>query len=273
IPSLLPRRLMSNGIALHSMARNLDQVLAPSIAGVLLAIDPALTFLAIVVMHLFSTVFSMRLPKGAPAQGKGRGMFGEVKFGLRYIAGAPVLRTLVGLAFVAVILGYPFQQLLPVFQDVLLISEWQFGLMYSAVGLGALVGSLLLATFARLATRGYPQLLTGVMFGVMLAAFALSPVYALSLFLLFFLGMASQSYNTMNQTLMMTHSDPALYGRVASVNMMTRSFMPLSVLPMGALVDAFGAPTTLAVSGTLLVLVVLLIGAAVPSLWRERAPT
>src|SRR5690606_24853612 len=141
--------------------------------------------------------------------------FGELVFGLRYVVGTPVLRTLVGLALIAVVFGYPYHHLLAIFKSILDASEVQFGLMYSAVGAGGLIGSLTVASFSRLATRGYPQLVAGIVFGLVLAGFALSPYYPLSLGLLFVLGFCAQSYMTMNQTLMMLHSDAGLYGRVA----------------------------------------------------------
>ncbi len=271
IPILLDRKRLANGVAIHSSARNVNQILAPAVAGVLLSINPALAFVVIATLHLVSTSVSVRLPIGRPLNTKGRGTIGEIGFGLRYIGSSPLLRTLVGMMFLAVILGYPYQQLLAVYQTVLNINTAQFGLMYTVVGVGALLASLVVASFSQLAIRGFPQLIVGVAFGVVLSAFALSPYYPLSLALLFMLGFASQSYATMNQTLMMIHSDPGLYGRVSSVNMMTRSFMPLSVLPMGALVDVFGAPATLGVSGVMLAMVIVAMGLAVPSLRRRRA--
>ncbi|MDA1036219.1 MAG: hypothetical protein O3B65_04990 [Chloroflexi bacterium] len=51
---------------------------------------------------------------------------------------------------------------------------------------------------------------------------------------------------------------------------MSRGFMPLAVLPLGALVDAFGAPRTIAVAGVVLAMAILLIGAIRPALWREQ---
>ena len=93
-----------------------------------------------------------------------------------------------------------------------------------------------------------------------LAAFALSPSYALSIALLFCTGFAHQAYTTINQTLIITRTDPALYGRVMSINLMMRSFITMAILPFGALVDQFGAPVTLAAAGGILAGSLLLIG-------------
>jgi MFS family permease len=271
IPLLLPRTSLPNGVALQGMARNLNQVLAPSIGGVLLTIDPVLAFTAIVVLHTVSMLVSMGLPMAMPIEAKSRGVGGEALFGLRYMLGNPVLRTLVGLSLLSIFLAHPYQQLLPVFgTDVLKVSPFQLGMMYTAMGSGALASSLIVASFSSLITKGYPLLIAGLVFGVALVGFALSPYYWLSIPLLVLTGAASQSYAVINQTLMMMSSDPALYGRVASVQMMMRGFMPLVVLPAGFLVDEYGAPTTVATGGVAFAGAILLLGTLRPALWQTR---
>ena len=201
-----------------------------------------------------------------------KGLAGEMLFGLRYIAGHQVLRTLILLGLVAVAFGVPYQQLLPVFQkDVLDVGETRLGFMYTMVGLGGLVATLTVASFPHLALRGFPQMLAGIAFGVALMLFAVSTAYPLALVMLFLTGLSAQSYMTMNQTLIMMNTDPGMYGRVASVNIMVRSLFPMIVLPMGIMVDAFGPAVTVASSGGLLALSILLIGVFRRELWRGRA--
>lgn len=262
IPVFLDRRLVSNGVALHSAARNLNQIVAPSVMGILLAWDPKVAFSVIGVLHVLSMMVSLGFPQGRPSEGKGRGALGEVAFGFRYMLSSPAHRMLMLMIFLAVLLGMPFLHLLPVFQEVLGVGPSALGLMYTAVGAGGLVGSLLVASLSTWSERNLPQILAGVSFGLTLVGFALSPFFALSVGLLFVVGISSQSYQAMNQSKMILATDPALYGRVVSTNMMIRSFMPMSVLPMGALVDSWGAPITLAGAGALLALAMIATGAA-----------
>jgi MFS family permease len=271
IPVLVPRHSLGNAVALNASGRNLNQILGPALAGVLLAIDPFLAFMVIVALHLTTIAVSFGLPLAPPTGNAKRGAGADLIFGLKYVWHNKQLRTLVGLALLAVALGYPYQQLLPVFQkEVLDVGPERLGLMYSALGLGALTASLVVASFAGLSQRGYPQLLAGIAFGVGLVAFALSPIYWLSLPLLFVTGFTSQTYTTMSSTLMMLNAAPELYGRVSSVNMMTRAFMPLVVLPVGALTEVFGAPATIATTGALLAVAIVLVGVVNPALWRGR---
>ena len=261
VPLLLPRRLIPNGVALQAAGRNVNQVAAPGVAGILLGIDPLIAFVTIASFHVLSMAMSLTFPAGRPEQQRSRGMRGELLLGFRYVFSTPLLRLLFGMLVIMLVLGMPYVHLLPVFQEVLSIGPELLGFMYAATGLGGFCGSLTVASFTRLA-GGLPQMIAGVGFGVALAAFALSPSYALSIALLFCTGFAHQAYTTINQTLIITRTDPALYGRVMSINLMMRSFITMAILPFGALVDQFGAPATLAAAGGILAGSLLLIGLA-----------
>ena len=271
VPFLVPRGKLPNALGLFSSVRNMNQVTGPSIAGILIAIDPFLAFSVIVAMHIIAFALALGLPVGAPVEKSHRNVMGDLIFGLQYVWKNPTLRTLIGLALVAIVLGFPYQHLLPVFQkEVLDVGPERLGFMYTALGVGALAASMFVATFPDMVHKGYPQLLTGIAFGVALVGFALSPLYWLSLGLLFLTGMASQAYATLNSTLMMLHAEPQFFGRISSINMMARGFMPLAVLPLGAFIDVFGAPVTIAFAGGALALAILLIGAMRPVLWRDQ---
>ncbi|MDA1036218.1 MAG: MFS transporter [Chloroflexi bacterium] len=271
VPFLVPRAKLGNALGLFASIRNLNQIIGPSIAGILIAIEPFLAFTVIVALQSTAFTLALWLPKAAPIKRSTLSVGRDLIFGLRYIWSSTKLRTLVGLGLVAITLGFPYQQLLPVFQkEVLDVGPERLGFMYTALGTGALTASLLVATFSGMMHRGFPQLLAGIAFGIGLVAFALSPVYLLSVALLFVTGLTSQMYTTLNSTQMMLNAEPQFYGRIASINMMSRAFMPLVVLPFGALVDAFGAPTTVATAGVALMCTIVLIGALRPALWRDQ---
>lgn len=253
IPHLLPERHIPNALALESTARNINRVFAPALAGMLLAWHPTLAFYAVAVVYGLGVLTLTRLPSGLRGDGERSGPFAEMMVGFRYIWERPSLLALILLAFVPILLGMPFQTLLPVFQaDVLGVSERALGFMYTAIGLGSIVGSLLAAYLAETPHKNKIQILSGVAFGIILAMFALSTNYALSLAFLSIAGFMSSGYLTFNRMLVVLQTDRALYGRVMSIYGMTWSLMPLALLPIGALVDQFGAPAAVAGSGLLL---------------------
>jgi MFS family permease len=101
------------------------------------------------------------------------------------------------------------------------------------------------------------QRLAGVMFVLFLIMFALSLNFHLSLILLAVVGLMSQGYMTLNSVLIMEMTDPAYYGRMMSIYMLTFSMAPLAMLPFGFLVDYFGVSRTEAVAGLLLAIIML----------------
>ncbi len=253
IPELVKGDELTNALALDSSGGNLNRVLLPSLAGVLIAWEPTVAFYAVALFYLGGALTLLRLPIATPHATKRESVLNEMMAGFRYITGYRQLRVLIAMGFLAVILGIPFQQLLPVFQvDVLGVGPVQLGLMYTAVGVGALSGSLVVAYRSKTLRKERFQVIAGIAFGVMLIPFALSSVYWVSLILLGIIGFASQSYLTLNRLLVLLRTDSKMYGRVMGVYMISWSLMPVATLPMGALVDAVGAPLTVSVAGALL---------------------
>jgi hypothetical protein len=145
--------------------------------------------------------------------------------------------------------------------------------MFASVGLGALVASLVIAAFSTWLTRSGLQLAAGFTFGAAVVAFALSPLYLLSLLILFLAGAAGQVFSVANSTQMMYHAHPALYGRVSGLNIWIRALMSIALLGYGALIDVFGAPATVATGGVVFIGCVVGITLAFPRFWRGTHAT
>ncbi|MEZ4520059.1 MAG: MFS transporter [Thermomicrobiales bacterium] len=262
VPHLVSDRQIPNALALDSTGRNINRITAPALAGILIAINPTLAFYAIFVAYALATLTLAGLPSGLRGAALTGSALTEIAVGFKYIRAHAALLALMLMSFVVVILGMPFQQLLPVFQkDVLDVGPRALGFMFTAVGVGAIVGSLLVAFLADRPDMGRMQLGAGLLFGVGLTGFALSKSFVLSLGLLVIVGFASQGYLTINRMLVMQNTERHLYGRVMSIYMMTWSLVPAVVLPIGLIVDRVGVSATVAASGA--ALTVVLIGAAI----------
>jgi MFS family permease len=180
-----------------------------------------------------------------------------------------ILLVLIAIAFIAVILGQPIQQFLTVFQrEVLQVTPRELGLMYTAIGIGALLGSGIIAGIANSPYRGMIQMGFGIAYGVSIIGFASSHIFIVSLATLIVLGLASESYMTINRVEVITHTDPSILGRVLGIYVMTWALMPISALPLGFFVDIFGPVATFTGTGSLMVIFIVLIMALHPTVWR-----
>jgi len=259
IPELVSIERLANALALNSTGMNLNRVLAPALAGLLIASHPAVTFDVMAVFYFASALMLLRLPKTGPAKfPHPHSALADIWDGLRYIVQNKRLLALIIMAFVPTLFGMPYQQLLPVFQqDVLHVGPKALGMMYTMVGVGSLIGSLSVAAMAQSGKKDTIQGIAGVLFGVVIVLLALSSVYALSLVVLLAVGLASQGYMTLNNVLLMEATDPAYYGRVMSIYILTFSISPVAMLPIGFMVDHIGVSPTEATVGAILAVLMM----------------
>ncbi len=264
---MVGRGQMANALALESTNRNLTMIAMPAIAGVLIALNPTIAFYAVVVLYSLAVGTLFWLPKGSRGDASKGNTFSQMAVGFKYIWSSRLLTIFIVMALIPILIGMPYNQLLPVFQkEVFDVGPTALGLMFTAGGVGALIGSLGTAVFSNSPRLGYVELMAGVAFGIFLTLFALSPAYPVSLVFLFGIGVSSQIYLTINRSLLMINTDPNLYGRVTSIYSMMWYLMPVSLVPMGIIVDRVGAPATVAVAGMLVVGFMLLMGIRFSSL-------
>ena len=254
---------LANAIALNTAAMNLTRVLGPALAGVMLAVSgPTVVYFFMASSYVLVLVLLSGLPRSGrerlPAAER-EPIWEEMKGGVRYVlVENRIIAGLILISLVPVIIGFPYQMMLPVFQKVVFeVDEKGLGFMFTAGGVGALIGSLAVATFADHPRASQFQLVMGVAFGVTLAAFAWSPNYWVAISILPLVGASSMAFLALNNTKVMIETDPNYHGRVMSLYMLTWAFMPLGGIPIGFLTDAFGAPATIGVSGIVLALFML----------------
>ncbi len=272
---LVGRENVAPAVALNNASTTTMSIIGPTAAGFLIAMP----FLGVTyTMYLISAVYLV--PVGAlffidsdPPVVKKQvtGWLGDLGEGVRYMAGHPTLRLLFTGAIFAMIIGYPYQQLLPVFsEDVLKVGASGLGLMSGCIGIGAICGALGVANVSRPRTLAFLLVCAGTMFGSSLFVFGLMRLFPLVLVSLVFVGAAFSSFQTLTNTLAISSSAPAYYGRVSSVQQFGYSLSALAVLPLGVIVDAVGAPTVVMAMGLMLATVFLGLGLFSPLLRHVR---
>ncbi|MCO5175506.1 MAG: MFS transporter [Thermomicrobiales bacterium] len=270
IGQLVSRDRLMNAVALNNAGMNFCRVIGPSIAGALIAvpfIGAGGVYVIMAAMYGYVVISLLRInDRGVPLGTQRPPPIDSLREGLRYIRGNGVVSTLLTLAFVPVLLGMPYQQLMPVFaEDVFNVGPSALGLLLTFNGIGALAGSLTIAGLTAFQRKGLLQMGLGIAFGLSLAVFAFSESFHIGLGTLLIIGFVSSGYQALNSTLVMNNCDPAYHGRVMSVYMLTFSAMPLAVVPYGALSDAFTAPLTIGIGALLLAAIIAVVGIVHPS--------
>jgi MFS family permease len=252
---------LGNAIAINSSMVNIARLIGPSLAGMLIAVTSegwcflvdGISYLAVI-----ASLLAMRLPvtqaKRAPAS-----MAHELHEGWAYVSKFLPVRTILMLFAVVSLMGMPIVVLMPVFAArVLHGGPHTLGFLMGAMGVGALASALSLA--ARKTVRGLIRMIpvAATVFGVGLIGFGLSHWFWLSMITVLIGGVGMMLGMAASNTIIQTLVSEDMRGRVMSYY--TIAFMgmsPFGSLLAGSMASAFGAPVTVIVSGS-----VVLLGAA-----------
>ncbi len=261
---------LPNAIGLNSALFNASRIVGPAVAAGLLALVGggwcfavnAVSFLAVIEAYRRMRPAELRR---APRQVAQRG---QVRAGLRYAWGEPVLRRTIGLVGLVALFSFNFPIILPV------LAERTYGggsAMYSALtatmALGSVVGALVVAGRRRPSDR--TLLVTGLASGLLLAATASTtrlwlvlPLFALSG------GAGIAFFSTANARVQLVAAGE-MRGRVMALY----ALVFLGTTPVGAplvgwIVQRFGAQVALGGGGLLAALSVA--GVLLPAALTER---
>ena len=251
------RPIVPNAIAAYSLSEHIGAVVAPVLGGLLVAL-PVVgyggAFLVVAALHAGIFVVFAGIPEQAPAGSvDGESVLDRIRAGIRYARSSPSLRVVLTISALAMVLGMPFRQLLPVFADrVFQAGPAGFGLLLGAAGIGAISGAIGAARI-----RGGPRLviwpgILGAAFGLGALAFALAPSFGVGLVLAAAAGAAAAAFTTTNSAIVASIPDAAYYGRAASLYQLTFALGPLGAIPIAALADRIGPSLAVAAGGLLL---------------------
>lgn len=245
---------LANAVALNSSMINAARIVGPALAGAVVAkfgegvcfMINAVSYVAVIVALLMMKL-TEQLPQAAPSVSIGRSLIE----GARYTLATMPIRDILILLGVLGVMGMPYMTLMPVFAAHVHNSGADaLGLMFGAVGLGALIGALFLAQRKNIIGLGRVIVAATLGFGLGLIVFTVSQVFWLSLLLLVGVGCGWMVLIAASNTALQTLADNEMRGRVMSLfSMMLVGMAPFGSLLMGWAADQFGAPLVVAIGG------------------------
>ena len=271
ISDIVPEHRLMNAISLNNSGMNLTRVVGPAAAGVMIVfINTAGVFYLVGAMYVLAFILVAGMRAGSSVSTRARkDVFDDIREGVGYAIRDQTLRGLIIMTFIPVLFGFSYFVLLPAWaREALDVGSEDLGILMMLMGVGALIGSLALASMTNFKKRGLLLLAASVGWGVSLAIFSQATSYALAVPLLMFMGLLSSLFMSLSMTLTQLKSTPEMRGRIMSINMMTFGLMPLSALPFGALAEQIGTPDALGLSGLLLAAFTVLFALAYPSFRR-----
>ena len=253
IPSLVSRDKLSNAIAIGSIPWQTGRILGPSVAGLLIATFGAAVGFALAALAYYLAIglyTRLRIADERPAA-RGESVLRTLAEGLRFVASQPLFSSLTALTFFNSVFGMAYVSLMPIFADRYFdVGSGGYGLMQSIGGIGAMLGTFVLATLAsRLRQRGRVLLTGGAVFGLALVGFSQAPSLPVALVLLVVMGVANTFYLTLVNIILQEQVPTELRGRVMGIYGLAFNLIPIGGILAGALAAAVDARFAVLVGG------------------------
>ncbi|MDR7417349.1 MAG: MFS transporter [Armatimonadota bacterium] len=264
VPHLVDSTNLLGAVSLAQSTYPIGGFFGPAVAGVLLGWlgteriyilfgVNVFTFLAFLVA--LSMLGDVPQERAVPAS-----LLGSVVDGLRFVWDRTPLRALLVVITVSGVFGRSYLALMPAFaRDVLGTDARGLGFLTAAPGVGVVIGAAGLSAVGGLRHQGRAIATAALAFAVVLAAFAASRAFAVSLATLVVLGFATVTLVATMSAAMQAASPDRLRGRVMSLWAIANVGLP----SLGAMLTASAAAmigvSTAVMAGAGLVLIVALV--------------
>lgn len=256
---LVGREELATGVALQSAAFNIARVVGPAVGSIIYAaMGPgwcffinALSFAAIIlaVMAIHTDLSSHSTATESVWSG--------IMEGLRHIRTNKPMRSVVMLTGMTSLFAFScYSTLMPAFaKDMLNITDRNphYGLLFSAIGAGAIVGVYQIGRSTVNGHRG--RMVVGGAFVFSITLLLLSHVYSFwpAILLFFVLGLSAIGQFATANTLTQSLAPDELRGRAVSLHMFaTGGLHPFGAMLAGAVAQAYGVPVALTFGASVL---------------------
>jgi len=283
IARLVPAPLLPAANTLGFTTSTAGGVLGPLASGLVfsaLPVEGALPVAYGVDALLFTVSLwaTWRLPPMPPLLDEGtreprRLGLASVADGFRYLAAAPVLLLSFAVDVIAMLFAMP-RALFPEVATERFGGGAAIGWLYSAIGIGSMLGGLTSGWIGRVRRQGLGLLIAVVGWSLAIAAAGLARQLWLMVGLLALAGSADLVSAVLRQSMLQVYAPDRMRGRLQGVNIAVVAGGPrLGDLRAGMMASFWGAGISWVGGSVLAAILAVLVGLLFPALLRYRAPT
>ena len=269
IPDLVDEEDILNATSLNMAVFNTGRIIAPALAGLIIEyVGMGQALFVNAVCYAISCLFLLFMTGVESRNQTTRtNMLQDFSEGVRFVAATPIAITMVGLSFAFGFFGAAYLQVLPAFgREALNLNADGAGFLLTVVGIGSLVGNVFLASLGNVRRKNWMLLGMIVLFGISLFLFANSPIYIVSLVLLFFTGVGFTGFISVGTTILQLSTPAELRGRMMSLWLVGAAMHYIGALPLGAVGEYWGWPVSLGGGALVMLAFVLWLGILRPTI-------
>jgi len=265
-----------NALALDNLGMDGAKMLGPLAGGLLWPlIGAGGCFVVLTLGYLVNFCLYLGLPAISSARPSVPGpLLQELRGGIAYVSRHPVILGVLAITAIANLLGFPYQNLVPVIaRQVLGLGSQLAGLLFAAEGIGATLAALALASRGEVAYKGRVFGLGSVAILAGVLGFSFSSWFPLSFGLLMLVGAGIGCFGTLQSSLILLSASETMRGRAMGTLILAIGFGPLGALQIGALASFLGAPAAVSLTAGLGLACLVLTLRRATALWNFRSGT
>jgi len=222
IPRIVDPDEVAQANTLGYTASTAASVIGPLVAGIIVSSHDVAWAYAVDALSFTAAMWAtLRLPSLPPEHGdpaaRSRGGLADVLFGLRYLAGAPVLLLSFAVDIAAMVLAMPRALFPAVASGQFAGSANAVGWLFAAIALGSVVAGLTSGWIARVRRQGMALVIAVVAWGLAMAAAGWAHSLWLAVLFLALGGAADLVSAVYRQTILQTYAPDELRGRMQGV--------------------------------------------------------
>lgn len=264
-PLLIERKHMSSAVILGTVMWQFSRLVTPIIGGILITYGGTQTVFFVGVLGWTSMLLVMiSLKVSSPPAEKSRNVLGDIVEGVRFILSRRDFVLLIGLTYSTHFFGMQYLQLMPFFAKRFGREADGFGIMLSALGLGALAGTFTVGKVRAHPRAGYFMLGGTLTFTAAVISFAFVPSFYVALAFLFLGGLSNTIFFVIAMTILQLRVPERMRGRVMGIYTITFSFIPLGGVMGGIVASVYDERIAITIGAVILASIFLFIGITQP---------
>lgn len=264
-PLLIERKHMSSAVILGAVMWQFSRLVTPIIGGILITYGGTQTVFFVGVLGWASMLLVMiSLKVSSPPAEKSRNVLVDIVEGVRFILSRRDFVLLIGLTYLTHFFGMQYLQLMPFFAKRFGREADGFGIMLSALGLGALAGTFTVGKVRAHPRAGYFMLGGALTFTAAVISFAFVPSFYVALAFLFLGGLSNTIFFVIAMTIMQLRVPERMRGRVMGIYTITYSFIPLGGVMGGIVASVYDERIAITIGAVILASIFLFIGITQP---------
>jgi MFS family permease len=231
VMEMVGRSKLANAVALNSVLVNSARIIGPAVGGILIVtvgigycfLINSATYLVFIAAIAAMRTADIDRPEPEPR------VKGQLRELLHYVRKDSVIRSTLIMSAMIGLFAYEFEVILPLFARFTFGGDADtFGIMFAAMGVGAIAGGLYIASRDTHPPR--MTLVAAYAFGLGIALLAVAPTLWIGYLTLVIVGATSTAFLTSSNSLLQLRSVPQMRGRVVGL----RTTAILGARPIGA---------------------------------------